>query len=116
MYRINETNVTHFVTAMAKTTSRKKSVSNTPSPQVLQRAAKLVLSGKCPLSKPTYEKLRKHRVILRKLAAMKGSTRCKKAFITRNKKQVGGILPLIPLIKTAVGVLGPTLLQGMLSR
>lgn len=82
------------------------------SPQVLQRAAKLVLSGKCPLSKPTYAKLKRHRSILRKLAKMKGKMKSKKAFLTRNKKQIGGLLPLIPLIASAVGSLLPGLLKG----
>jgi hypothetical protein len=83
-----------------------------PSPQVLQRAAQVVLSGKCPLSKPTFAKLKKHRKILRKLATMKGKAKSKKAFITRNKKQVGGFLPLLPLIAGALGSVLPKLVRG----
>lgn len=84
-----------------------------PSPQVLQRAAKVVLSGKCPLSKPTYAKLKRHRLILRKLAVMKGKSSSKKAFITRHKKQVGGFLPMLPLIAGAVGSILPNLVKGL---
>ena len=73
------------------------------SPHVIQRASKLVLSGKCPLNRPTYLKLRRHRNILRKLASLKGSTRCKKGFITKHKKQVGGLLPLLlPLVGSVI--------------
>jgi len=82
-----------------------------PTPQVLQRAAKVVLSGKCPLSKPTYAKLKKHRKILRKLATMKGKAKSKKAFMTRHKKQIGGFLPLLPLIAGAMGSLIPNVLK-----
>ena len=78
-------------------------VKSTPSPQVLQRAAKAVLTGKCQLDMPTYLKLRRHRNILRKLAAMKGSEKSKKAFITCHKKQVGGIIPFLPLIAKGIG-------------
>lgn len=83
-----------------------------PSPQMLQRAAKIVLAGKCPLSKPIYAKLKRHRTILRKLAAMKGNAKSKKAYVTRNKKQVGGFLPMLPLIAGAMGSILPNLLGG----
>ena len=81
-----------------------------PSPQVLQRAAKVVLSGKCPLSRPTYLKLKRHRHILRKLAAMKGKTKSKKAFVSRYRKQIGGFKPFLPLIAGALGSVVPKLL------
>ena len=84
-----------------------------PSPHVLQRAAKIVLSGKCPLSKPTYLKLKKHRSILRKLAAMKGKAKSKKAFVTRHKKQIGGFVPFLPLIAGALGSVVPKLLGAI---
>ena len=92
---------------MAKRKQPSKAIA-TP-PHVIQRAAKLVLSGKCQMNRPTYLKLKRHRNILRKLASMKGSTRCKKAFITRNRKQIGGFLPfLLPLIGRAFArVVGP---------
>ena len=63
------------------------------------------------MNRPTYLKLKRHRNILRKLANMKGSTKCKKAFITRNKKQVGGVLPFIlPLVaKVIAGTALPAL-------
>lgn len=83
-----------------------------PTPQILQRAAKVVLSGKCPLSKPIYAKLKRHRQIMRKLAAMKGNVKSKKAFVTRNKKQVGGFISLLPMIVGAVGSILPNLLKG----
>lgn len=107
---------------MAKKTSKKTRKSHkgglktTPTPQVLQRASQLVLSGKCPVSKPTFLKLKKHRNILRKLAAMKGKSASKKAFVTRHKKQVGGFIQLLPLIATAIGSLVPTLLGGLKRR
>ena len=85
-----------------------------PSPTIVQRAAKAVLTGKCPLSKPTYLKLRKHRNIIRKLASMKGSTKKKQSYMRRHKKQVGGFLPFLPLIAGAVGSLVPKVLGGML--
>ena len=87
----------------------------THSPAYLQRAAKVVLSGKCPLSKPSYLKLKKHRNIIRKLATLKGSTAKKKAYIKRHKKQVGGFLPFLPIIAKALGTVVPTLLGGMLA-
>jgi hypothetical protein len=90
--------------------ARKKT--RVPSPQVLQRAAKVVLSGKCPLSKQTYAKLKKHRAILRQLAAMKGKTKSKKAFLARHKRQVGGFLPMLPLIAGAVGSVLPNLVKS----
>ena len=75
------------------------------SPQVLKRASKIVLSGKCPFSKPTYLKLKRHRNIIRKLAAMKGSVKSQKAFMKKNNKQIGGFLPFLPLIAKAIGAL-----------
>ena len=84
-----------------------------PTPQVLQRAARLVLSGKCQLSKPTFSKLKRHRNILRKLAAMKGKLKSKKAFLARHKKQVGGIIGMLPIIAKAAGALLPTLLGSL---
>ena len=84
-------------------TQRRKKKTLQPSPQVLQRAAKAVLSGKCQLSKPTYLKLKRHRHILKKLAALRGSQKSKKAFITRNKRQVGGFICLLPTILRLVG-------------
>jgi len=80
-----------------------------PSPQILQRAAKVVLTGQCKLSGPLYLKLKRHRQILRKLAALKGDLRKKKAFITRHKKQIGGFLPLLPLILKSVGMALPVI-------
>ena len=80
-----------------------------PSAQVLQRAAKVVLTGQCKLSGPLYLKLKRHRQILRKLAALKGDMRKKKAFVTRHKKQIGGFLPLLPLILKSVGMALPLL-------
>ena len=68
------------------------------SPVVLQRACKALLVGKCRLSKGNLKKLKRHKTILRKLANMKGTVSSKKAFVTRHKKQVGGILPFLPLI------------------
>ena len=84
-------------------------------PHVLQRAAKLVLSGKCRMTRPTFLKLKRHQNILRKLASMKGSTRCKKAFVTRNRNQIGGFLPfLLPLIGRAFArVAGPALVSSL---
>ena len=92
---------------MGKKTRSKK----LPSPVVLQRAFKAVLGGKCNFSKPTYLKLKRHRNILRKLAAMKGNCAKKKAYITRNKKQVGGLVPLLPLIFSALGAAAAPLLK-----
>jgi hypothetical protein len=92
--------------------TRNKKIKTLPSPQVLQRAAKIVLSGKCPLSKPTHAKLKRHRKIIRKLAAMKGKTQSKKAFLTRHKKQVGGFVPMLPLIAGAIGSVLPNLLKN----
>jgi hypothetical protein len=92
---------------------KKVKKSKLPPPQVLQRAAKVVLTGKCPLAKPIHAKLKRHRAILRKLAAMKGNTSSKKAFVTRHKKQVGGLLPLLPLIAGAVGSIIPNLMKGL---
>lgn len=83
-----------------------------PSPQFLQRTAKVVLSGKCPLPKPIHAKLKRHRAILRQLASMKGKVASKKAFVTRHKKQVGGLLPLLPLIAGAIGSILPNVLKG----
>jgi hypothetical protein len=101
---------------MAKKRSSKKCVSKKskplPTPQVLQRAAKAVITGKCPLSRPNLVKMKRHRVILRKLANMKGKLTSKKAFITRHKKQVGGFLPLLPLIAGAMGSLVPTMVRS----
>ena len=68
----------------------------------MQRAAKVVLTGQCKLSGPLYLKLKCHRQILRKLAALKGDLKKKKAFVTRHKKQIGGILPLMPLTLKSV--------------
>ena len=86
---------------------------STPSPQILQRAAKAVLAGKCQIDTPTYLKLRRHRHILRKLAAMKGTEKSKKAFITRHRRQVGGIIPFLPLIAKGIGgLLGGLSLLG----
>ena len=86
---------------MAKKTAKKSTIS-TP-PHVIQRASKLVLAGKCDIDRPTYLKLKRHRHILRKLANLKGSTRCKKGYITRHQKQVGGLLPLLlPLVGSAI--------------
>lgn len=98
--------------AKRKRMGKKTLKSVIPSPQVLQRAAKVVLSGKCPLSKPIYSKLKRHRAIMRKLAAMSGKVKSKKAFLTRHKKQVGGFLPMLPLIASAVGSIIPNLLKG----
>jgi hypothetical protein len=90
--------------------NQKKCTIQLPSPAILQRASKAVLAGKCRLSKPSYIKLKKHRKILRQLARMKGSTLKKKAFVQRNKKQVGGMMPLLPIILSAIGsVAGPLL-------
>ena len=94
---------------MGRTVKKKPIVS----PQVLQRAAKIMLSGKCPLSKLTYLKLKKHRNILRKLAAMKGKAKSKKAFATRHKKQIGGFVPFLPLIAGALGSVVPKLLGAV---
>lgn len=67
---------------MAKKRSSKTRVSKKskplPTPQVLQRAAKAVITGKCPLSRPNLVKMKRHRVILRKLANMKGKLTSKK--------------------------------------
>jgi len=95
-----------------KRLSKKASKVAMPSPQVLQRAAKVVLSGKCQLSKPIHAKLKRHRAIIRKLASLSGKAKSKKAFLTRHKKQVGGFLPLLPIIASAVGSLLPDLLKG----
>ena len=95
---------------MAKKTAKKSTIS-TP-PHVIQRASKLVLAGKCDIDRPTYLKLKRHRHILRKLANLKGSTRCKKAYITRHKKQVGGLLPLLlPLVGSAIANIASRLLR-----
>ena len=83
----------------------------TPSPQVLQRVTKAVLSGKCKLSRPTYLKLKRHRNILRRLAALKGTTKSKKAFVTQNRKQIGGLLPILPLVISALGGLAGSLIK-----
>lgn len=99
-----------FIDNMVKKGGKKTAL---PSPQVLQRAAKIVLSGKCPLTKPTFKKLKKHKNILRKLATMKGKMKSKKAFLARNKKQIGGFLPMLPLIASAVGSLVPSVLQSL---
>jgi len=87
-----------------------------PSPIVLQRASKAVLAGKCNLSRPTYLKLKKHRNIMRKLANMTGTPQQKMVFVKSNMKQVGGLLPLLPLIAKAVGSLAVPLLGSLLSR
>lgn len=92
--------------------SKKLKKDKLPSPQVLQRASKVVLSGKCPLSKPIYAKLKRHRAIMRKLANLKGKNPSKKAFLTRHKKQVGGFLPMLPLIAGAMGSILPNLFKG----
>jgi hypothetical protein len=97
---------------MAKS-NRKKKTRPTPSPLVLQRAAKGVLSGNIPLSKHMLNKLKRHRVILRKLAALKGKPQVKKAFVTRHKKQIGGFLPFLPLIAGTLGALIPALANGL---
>ena len=44
---------------------------------------------------------------------MKGTEKSKKAFITRHKKQVGGIIPFLPLIAKGIGgLLGMSALMG----
>jgi hypothetical protein len=97
----------------SKRRTKKVKKSNLPAPHVMQRAAKVVLSGKCPISKPVFTKLKRHRAILRKLAAMKGTAKSKKAFMTRNKKQVGGFLPMLPLIAGALGSVLPNVLKSL---
>jgi hypothetical protein len=57
--------------------------------------------------------LKKHRNILRKLAALKGKTASKKAFLKRHNKQIGGFLPLLPIIAGALGTLVPNILKGL---
>ena len=94
---------------MGKTVKKKP----TPSPQVLQRAAKVVLSGKCPLSKPTYLKLKKHHNTLRSWQQLKGKAKSKKAFVIRHKKQIGGFIPFLPLITGALGSVVPKLLGAI---
>ena len=92
---------------------KKQTGKKQPSPAFLQKASKAVLAGKCNLSKPTYLKLKKHRNILRKLASMKGSTKLKKAYVTRHKKQVGGLLPLLPVILSAIGSLAGPIIKSI---
>jgi len=100
-------------TKKSKKSKRQGSSSISPTPQVLQRAARLVLAGKCKLSKPSYSKLKKHRNILRKLAAMKGKAQSKKAFVTRHKKQIGGFIGMLPMIARAAGAFLPAMLTGL---
>ena len=77
-----------------------------PSPVILQRAAKAILAGKCRLSALAFLKLKKQKLFLRKLARLKGNPKSKERFVSRNKKQVGGILPLLPLIFAGLGAAG----------
>ena len=93
---------------------QRKTIQKFPKPTVLQRAANVVLSGKCNLSHPTYVKLKKHQAIIRRLAAMKGTTATKEAFIRKNKKQVGGFMAMLPLIASAATTILPSLLKSLL--
>ena len=77
-----------------------------PSPKLLQNASSAVLRGKISLSPANYGKLKKHKTILRKLARMKGTQKRKQNFVSRNRKQVGGFLPLLPLILAGIGAAG----------
>ena len=46
---------------------------------------------------------------------MKGKAKSKMAFVTRNKKQIGGFVPFLPLFADALGSVAPKLL-GTLSQ
>ena len=87
-----------------------------PSPIILQRASKAVLTSKCPLTDDLYTKLKRHRKILRKLANMKGTMTQKQAFVKRNRKQIGGIIPLLPLIVSAVSSAVGPLIEHLLHK
>jgi hypothetical protein len=96
---------------------RKSSTSKVkqPSPVVLQRAAKALLY-KCKIQKgsSTFLKLKRHRSILKQLAEMKGSMKRKQAFVKRHRKQIGGVLPLLPLIMSLVGTLAPAVISSVM--
>jgi hypothetical protein len=86
-----------------------------PSPVILQRAAKaLLFKCKIPRGSSTYLKLKRHHSILKKLAGMKGSQKRKQAFVKRHRKQIGGVLPFLPLILKLVGALAPAVVSSVM--
>ena len=44
---------------------------------------------------------------------MKGKAKSKKAFVIRHKKQIGGFIPFLPLIASALGSVVPKLLGAI---
>lgn len=86
-----------------------------PSPVVLQRAAKALLyKCKIPKGSSAFSKLKRHHSILKQLAEMKGSSKKKQAFVKRHRKQIGGVLPLLPIILKLVGTLAPAIISSVM--
>ena len=75
-------------------------------PLVAQRFAQAVKAGKIKFTKVQFTKLKSHKGIIRRLADMRGNVASKRKFVERNKKQIGGFLPFLPMILAGIGAAG----------